>query len=132
MGSGMIAVLQKIHQHSSFAQEYAGVLCWEFIFASVISAVIALFVRKTANQKTLSKKQVLTAFLNGTFLCVLNTMNIQLAGKLPAVIVFPIYNIGSIILSGVGCALLFKETVSKREILGFAVGCVAMLLIGLF
>lgn len=132
LGSGMVAVLQKIHQHSPFAKEYSEVLVWEFIIAAAASAVITNFFHKNAEKTTVTKKQVFTSSINGTFLCVLNTMNIQLAGKLPAVIVFPIYNIGSIVLSGVMCALLFKETVANREIFGFVVGCAAMLLIGLF
>ena len=117
---------------SSFANEYSGVLGWEFIFAALLSAVIAILVRKSAEEKIITKKQVNTSLINGTFLCVLNTMNIQLAGQLPAVIVFPVYNIGSLILSGIVCAVLFKEHITKREILGFTVGCAAMLLSGLF
>ena len=66
-------------------------------------------------------------------LCVgfLNILNLTLAGKLPAVIQFPIYNIGGMILTGVLGAILFGEKNTKKQLIGFGIGCVSILIIGL-
>lgn len=132
LGSGMIAVLQKIHQHSQYADEFTELLSWEFVIAGAALTAITVCLHKEGATKALSKRQAGISLLNGMFLCVLNTLNIQLAGKLPAVIVFPTYNIGSIILSGIVCAVLFHENITKKELVGFMIGCVAILCIGLF
>lgn len=131
-GSGMIAVLQKIHQRSSQADEFALLLTWEFIIAGTVLSLITALLTKPSAQSSLTKKRLLVAGCSGFFVCALNTLNIRLAGKLPAIIVFPIYNIGNLILSGVLCAILFREKISRRELLGFGIGCVALLLIGIF
>lgn len=132
-GSGMLAVLQKIHQASVYKDEFSLLLSWEFLIAGVIIAILTLFTKKEENTPDVSlKKDGLTAILNGGFLGVLNMLNLRLSGKLPAVILFPVYNIGSLVLSGIICAILFKEKNTKKGIAGFIIGCIAILLIGLF
>ena len=71
------------------------------------------------------------------FLCVLcigvvSALNFLLAGRLPAVIQFPIYNIGSIVLVGLGGRIFYKEKLTLMQLLGFGIGCIAILFIGLF
>lgn len=131
-GSGLVAVLQKIHQRSPQAAEFPALLSWEFILAGTTLCIITVFLKNTAATPAFTKRSLGVAGISGIFVCLLNMLNIQLAGKLPAVVVFPIYNIGSLILSGVLCGILFRETIRPKEILGFILGCVAILLIGLF
>ena len=70
--------------------------------------------------------------MNGLFIGVLNLLNLTLAGKLPAMILFPIYNIGSIVLTGILCTLIYKEKNTKKEAIGFTIGCIAIIIIGIF
>jgi len=133
-GSGFTAVLQKIHQRSDFSNELSYLLTISFLMSSLIMFILSLVVKeKDSNAKSfINKRVVITACVSGLFIGTLNYLNTFLAGKLPSVILFPIYNIGSIILSGVICAILFKEKNTKKQILGFIIGCFAILLIGLF
>ena len=131
-GSGFTAVWQKIHQASPYADEFTLLLSWEFIFAALVLTVISLAVKKEKGDETPKKNLKVVALINGIFIGILNMLNLMLAGKLPAVVLFPVYNIGSIVLSGIICAFMFKEKTSKREIAGFVIGLVAILLIGLF
>ena len=131
-GSGTIAILQKIHQRSEFADEFSLLLSWAFIFAGAILMIIATIFSKKENAPKITKKEISVASLSGIFMGLLNLLNLRLAGKIPAVILFPTYNVGSIILSGVLCALMFKEKNSRKQIAGFIIGCIAILFIGLF
>jgi len=61
----------------------------------------------------------------------LNLLNLNLAGKLPAIILFPVYNIGSIILTGIFCTIIYKEKNTKTGIIGFVIGCISIMIIGI-
>lgn len=130
--SGCTAILQKIHQHSQFAYEFMGLSILEFIVAAIVLNILMLVSPKASQYQCLSKKEVSVGALNGIFLGALNLLNLNLAGKLPAIILFPVYNIGSIILTGILCTIIYKEKNSKKGIIGFAVGCIAIMIIGIF
>lgn len=132
IGSGTTAILQKIHQHSPFAGEFMSLSVWEFIIAGTILAILMLAAPKTSQYQPFSKRELSVGIMNGIFLGSLNLLNLTLAGKLPAIILFPVYNIGSIILTGILCAIIYHEKNTKKEITGFAIGCIAILLIGIF
>lgn len=131
-GSGCTAILQKIHQHSQFAYEFMGLSILEFIVAAIVLNILMLVSPKTPQYQCLTKKEVSVGILNGIFLGALNLLNLNLAGKLPAIILFPVYNIGSIILTGIICTIIYKEKNTKNGIIGFAVGCIAIMIIGIF
>ena len=131
-GSGCTAILQKIHQHSQFACEFMELSILEFIVATVVLSVLMLTAPKTSQYQGLSKKEASVGVLNGIFLGLLNLLNLSLAGKLPAIILFPVYNIGSIILTGILCTIIYKEKNTKKEIIGFVIGLTAIMIIGVF
>ena len=131
-GSGCTAILQKIHQRSAFAHEFISLTILEFIIAAILLTLLMFFTPKPKEDPAISGKELSVGALNGIFLGSLNLLNLSLAGKLPAIILFPVYNIGSIILTGILCSILYKEKNTKKGIIGFAVGCIAILIIGIF
>lgn len=131
-GSGCTAILQKIHQHSPFADEFMGLSILEFIVAAIILSLLTFLAPKVSQCRRLTRKEGAVGALNGIFLGVLSLLNLNLAGKLPAIILFPVYNIGSIILTGILCTILYKEKNTPKGIIGFAVGCIAIMMIGVF
>lgn len=131
-GSGTTAVLQKVHQRSEYAAEFPQLLTFAFIFAAALLFVISIFSKRQENEEKLTLKNAGTSVLSGIFVGALNMLNISLAGKIPAVILFPVYNIGSTILSSVICAVMFREKTNLRQILGFVIGLIAILFIGIF
>lgn len=131
IGSGITAVLQKIHQHSAYRDEFLPLLFLYFAFATLILFVVILILSGKKGLERLKPKDIGVSSANGFFIGILNMLNLRLAGKLPAVIVFPIYNIGSMMLSGIILSLLFKEKNSCKEKLGFALGLSGILLIGI-
>lgn len=131
-GSGTIAVLQKIHQRSEYAGEFSLLLSWSFLITGAILFVIMSVLPKTEKRERITEREAINAVISGVFIGLLNLLNLRIAGKIPAIILFPIYNIGSLILSGIVCAIVFKEKNGKKQIIGFAMGCVAILFIGIF
>ncbi len=131
-GSGCTAIMQKIHQHSQYADEIMGLSIFEFILAAFVLNTLMFLSPKTEQYRPLTKREGFVGILNGLFLGVLNLLNLNLAGKLPAIILFPVYNVGSIILTGIICTILYKEKNTKTGIIGFAIGCIAIMIIGIF
>ena len=141
LGSGTNAVLQKIHQFSDYRQELKFFLLFALLFSAGFSLAGYLLPQrgeKTAEQpkqKPMLRKErlwTLSPIPLGIFVGFLNFLNLMLAGRLPSVVQFPVYNIGSLILTGVISAIAFRERLSPRKLAGCAAGMAAILLIGMF
>ena len=55
-----------------------------------------------------------------------------LAGELDAVIFFPAFNGGVVVVSGVLSSLIYKEKFSKRQLIGFGLALLAIFIIGVY
>jgi len=134
IGSGANAIIQKIHQNSDFKDELAPFIFFAFLFAAVMSLILSLLGKKETdtNISLYSRRSsVLLMILGGAVVGFLNVINLKLAGQLPAVIHFPVYNICSMILTALAGRLFFKEQIGKRKLVGFIIGLGAITIIGL-
>ena len=61
----------------------------------------------------------------------MNFVNLKLAGAIPAVIHFPVYNVASMMLTAVAGRVFFGERIGRRKLLGFGIGLIAITIIGL-
>ena len=52
-------------------------------------------------------------------------------GQLPAVVVYPIYNVGAIILIGLAGIFLFKEKLGARKAIGYGLIIAALVLLNI-
>ena len=136
LGSGTNAVIQKIHQASEHKGELLPFLFFALLFSSIFSFVASLLTRGGENTTKESKNRhseaLLFLLLGGVCVGVLNILNLALAGKLPAVVQFPVYSIGSMILSGLAARFIYRERMSRRKLIGFGIGCVAITVIAVF
>lgn len=64
--------------------------------------------------------------------CVYNRLNIYLSGAMANAVFFPLFNGGNIILSTLAGWLLFREKLSKMQIVGIACGMAAVVLVSNF
>ena len=128
----MVAVTQKYHQNTVHKDELASFVMLGLLFAAALSFVVAV-VKRAKAQKPPPPAFSDVGFVLIAGLCIglQNLLNVFLAGKLAAAIQFPVYNIGSMILTGALGIVLFKERNTRRQLIGFAVGCVSILIIGL-
>lgn len=139
--SGALGVLQKAHQRSAYAEERAVVIVLAFLFALAASFLAALLRgltkggekgAETVPIKARSperKKQSLCAALAGICFGSCNLLNTTLAGKLDSAVLFPVLNIGVIVLSMVAGWLFFRERLQKKDYTVIILGIAAVLLL---
>jgi drug/metabolite transporter (DMT)-like permease len=138
LGSGLNAILQKTHQLSAFSEEISFYLVYSLFFSALFTGLICPFITRERGTESTEKNKSKTVFkrfllptLLGVSVGVLNFLNLTLSGKLASVILFPIYNVGSMLLINLICALVYKEKMTVFQKIGFAVGIIAILIIGL-
>ncbi|MBR2466452.1 MAG: EamA family transporter [Clostridia bacterium] len=135
LGSGTNAVIQKIHQASEYKTELMPFLFWALFFSSIFSFIACFLTRGGTSERESAKSSALATviflLLGGVCVGVLNILNLHLAGKIPAVVQFPTYSIGSIIITGLAGKFIFRETLSTKKLVGFGIGCIAITIIAL-
>jgi len=137
LGSGANAIFQKTHQYSAFADELPFFLVYALFFSSLFTGIVSFVIRKKEeNEPYLSKKQqvikkAIVPLCLGICVGLLNFINLSLSGKLPSIILFPVYNVGSMLLSSFISILIYKDKPTKRQSVGFAIGVVAILIVGI-
>ncbi len=135
IGSGTNAVIQKIHQASEFKDELVPFLILSLLLAALLSFIFsfALKSKESAPHKALYQKRgaLFLIVLGGVVVGLMNVTNLRLAGRLPAVVHFPTYNICSMLITALAGKLLFGERIGKRKMLGFLLGLLAITIIGL-
>ena len=140
-GSGFTAVMQKLQQSSAVREELMAFLVLAFSLAALLSLALSFLPRRgepavadgasAEEHRTVWLRTLRFVLFSGVCVGLLNVFNLILAGKLPAVVQFPIYNVGSMILTGVGGRLIFGERLTHSQLVGFGIGCVAILIVGL-
>ena len=138
LGSGANAIFQKTHQYSVFANELKIFLVYSLLFSALFTGIASLTIRKKGgNEPGLSKRQraikkIIVPLCLGVCVGLLNFLNLNLSAKLPSIILFPVYNVGSMLLSSLISSLIYKDKPTKRQGIGFAIGIVAILIVGIF
>lgn len=138
LGSGSSAIFQKTHQYSDFSSEISFYLVFCLFFSSVFTGLAYLVTKeeKNAKKEAVDKKRaffksfIIPACL-GICVGLLNFLNLILSGNLPSVILFPIYNVGSMLLVILLSAIIYKDKMTTLQKIGFFLGIAAILIIGL-
>ena len=123
---GSIGVLQKIHQSSEHKDEIGG-----FLFVAFICSIVYSHFRAKKGFKALNFNRKLFIFAPICGLCtfLMNFLNLRLSGLLPSQIFFPVVNGSAIILSSVMSVIIFKEKLTKRQIVGLCGGILSLIAI---
>lgn len=87
--------------------------------------------RNIDGERLLSKELVALAVASGALSCVYNRLNVYLSGALSAVIFFPAFNGGVIMLSTVLSIVLLKEKLNFKTFAGILLGIAGICVIGI-
>ncbi len=92
-----------------------------------------LFTDMFRKQTVLKKRSsFILIILCGFVGCLYNNLNIMLAGKLPGILFYPIFN-GSVILLSALCGILgFGEETTPHSLIGIALGTLSIIIISVF
>ena len=127
LSSGGLGVMQKIHQSSESANEMNTFLLLSFIFAFTVSIIFSFTAKKSENK--MERKSISFSLIVGVIFSLCNIMNTYLAGVLDSAVLFPILNIGSILISLILSVIIYKEKMDKRDILILILGISAIVLV---
>ncbi len=127
--SGMLGLLQKVHQSSRHKEELSSFLLIAMGAAALLSVVLMLSAKKKGEGTVYGAKPTALSLACGAFYGVVNITNLALAGRVPAPLLFPLLNGGGIILTAVLGKLVFRERVSLRKWIGIGIGIAAIIVI---
>lgn len=106
----------------------AVIMVISFAVMSALSGGLGMKESTAAEKKTFLR----LAILSGILSCVYNRLNIYTSGEVDAIIFFPCFNGGVILLSAVLSVLLCGEKLTKRQKIGILVGIAAIIVTGVF
>ena len=132
--SGMVSVLQKVHQHTAVSSEYTGFIVISNIAALVFSLLIYLIhFKRTGERKTMPLAPKVTApiLMVGLILGVYNVLTLYLNGILDSVIMYPVLNVGGMAFTTLWSVTIFKDKLGRKKALALLLGTVAVVLISL-
>jgi multidrug transporter EmrE-like cation transporter len=67
--------------------------------------------------------------LMGIAAAINNKLNLDLSGRLPSAVFFPVVNGGALVLSSLAAVLIFREKLSVKRWIGVAIGTVSVILL---
>lgn len=157
--SGAVGILQKVQQNSAQRAEADGFLIVTFALCAAISCALAIVFKPagelapalTGNDETavgevvvqkntskaarqiaavgVSVKEAWLAVASGAVAAALNRVNLSLAGALPSMIFYPVFNGAVTLATGVAAFLICKEKLNLRQWLSLLLGIAAIALI---
>ena len=130
--SGMVAIIQREHQTSPQAHELNIFLLIAFAFCALFSFLLCLL--STAKDTASTNKRrhpwgIGIAVAAGVVIALLNRVNLYLAGALPSIVFYPVFNGSVTLLTGIIALLLFREKPNRRQVICLPFGILAILLL---
>lgn len=133
--TGIIGIMQKIHQSSCHKDELDSFLIIAFMFSFICSGIYSILIFKKTKANISKKKSVLNIspviqmIISGVFVALNNKLNLYLSGVLDSAVFFPVVNGGGLVLTSVAAAVIFREKLTTKQWTGLFIGIVAVLLI---
>ena len=130
VGNGMCSVFQKMQQ-----VKFEGAYKNELMILALVSGAIGLGVLALIQERKeiviCVKKGWIYAVLGGICNGVLNLFVMILSGKMSASLMFPSISAGGIIVTYIISKYFYKETLTKKQTIGFVFGIISVILLNL-
>lgn len=128
--SGATGIIFKLHQSSPMRDEVNQMMLAASVVSAVLFLISSIFIQFKTD-KTLPKLKTpapLFVILCGIVSCGYNRLNISLSGMLPSIVFFPIFNGSVILFATLAATLIFRETITKRQLIGILTGTLALIM----
>ena len=128
-GTGLVGVLQKVHQSSAYREEF-----YLFLASAFFISILLTFSEKREKKisEKLPKKLYAVALVSGVCVFAMYAINTKLSGKLPSQLFFPLINGSNVVFSSVVSCFVFKEKMSMKQLVGVAGSLLSLILICIF
>lgn len=127
--TGLIGIMQKWHQSTEYASESGGFLVTAFLCSTVV-ALLMLLKEKKAEQSLkpyLGWMPIVVMVFTGLSAAMNHKFNLYLSGVMDSAVFFPIANGGALVLTAAAAVILFRERLSKKQIIGIVLGIAAVI-----
>lgn len=124
--SGGVMITQKL-----MGIYFAGQSVGAYNFYSFVAAflILSFFARSQIKTRKNTKFILLCAVGSAISLCIISLVMTKLAGSVPSIILFPLFNGLGIILVCIGSVFAFKEKLTIRKIIGLVFGVCGLCLV---
>ena len=133
---GSIGVMQKIHQTSEHKGEIGAFLLIAFSVSALFSFLMIPYSLKKENCRLSLRENGASAaplwlysLVCGAGIAFCNHYNMYLSGVIESVILFPVLNGGSMILTAAAGLIFYKERLTRAQTVGMILGVIAILLL---
>ena len=127
--AGMVGVFQKVCIKTYGAGSVNSCLFVAFAVMLVISLVLKLTSREKAPK--LHRNTITLMLIFAVAVVFQNKLNLFLSGEFPSMLFFPTINGGCIALTAIFAMLMFKEKLTKKQVLGVALSIISIILISI-
>ena len=124
--SGFTESMANIYDKAGSADLKDNFLLFNFLTAMLLAAAVTAIKRKPV-----SWKDLVFGVLIGVPNYFASRFLLLSLGSLPAVAVYPVYNVGAIVVVGIAGIFLFKEKMNAKKYLGFGMIAAALVLLNL-
>lgn len=131
--NGALSVLQQIFGKTVWQNEKSAFTAWSYIIATVLSLIMYLFMKLKGKNTTFKvKPRVLgIGMCIGAILGVFQFLYTGAVTTIDGLLLFPVYNGGTLILSSVAGVVLLKDKLTVKQIIGILTGIVGIVIINL-
>ncbi len=133
LAGGGVGVIYMMFGKSDAAAEINGMMLCAAIVATVLYFLVGAIlngVQKKSCPK-IHKSALIFILLSGIATCTYMRMNLYISTVIPSVVFFPVSNGSVVILSAVFGRILFKEKLTKIQVLGMVIGLAALVITGI-
>lgn len=124
--SGTVMVMQKMMSIYFKEQSASAYNYYSFVVAFLI---LIIFSKPHTEIKSRTKSVYPFAIGSALSLCIVSMVMTLLAGKVPSVVLFPLFNGLGIILVCFGSIFLFKEKMTAKKLIGIIIGVLGLCLV---
>ena len=137
--NGLMSIIQKYHQFVLPKQDVGNFVTIGYIFASLSSFILFLFIIRTHEHKTKTEndkrnvKNIKTFIIIAVIssLCTVFSTGLYtvVSSAIPSYILFPATNCGIMIISTIFAVFMFKERLNKIKVFSMILGIMAIILL---
>lgn len=125
--SGGLGIVQKVQQKSEYVNQTNSFILIAFIFCFAVS--LAFFLAMKRGESPIRRKNVASCAIIGVFFSTCNLLNTYLAGRLDSAVFFPAINISGILLSSALGVIIYKEKLTKKDIVVLVLAITSIVLV---
>ena len=122
--TGLIGVMQKIHQESGHGDEMSLFLLISFVIMAAISGMLLTRAGKPSAKRMTrgsSDPAMPLAIFSGAALGMIHSLNLYLSGVLPSIVFFPVVNSGLILMTVAVSVVVFHKKLKSKQLVGLII-----------